>query len=232
MAGVPEPDPRVPKDLAWWERFRVALAAFPPPAGDASFLALAERFGVTATESPDVDPDPGLAEVLAAGQQTGQAKIEELAGQAKIEELAGQAKIEELAGQGGADAVNGWTSALHAFENNLDRLGLGTIDAPEWKIPDRQRAYVGRRPWPRVGCGAATATRLTTPTSGPTPTASRWLNGGHRYRSSGSSTLPPVGAFWSLTMYDVPDFHLVANPIDRYSIGDRTPGPTRAPTAR
>ena len=25
-------------------------------------------------------------------------------------------------------------------------------------------------------------------------------------------------------MYDVPDFHLVANQIDRYSIGDRTPG--------
>jgi hypothetical protein len=33
-----------------------------------------------------------------------------------------------------------------------------------------------------------------------------------------------VDAFWSLTMYDVPDFYLVANPIARYSIGDRTPG--------
>ena len=34
---------------------------------------------------------------------------------------------------------------------------------------------------------------------------------------------PPVGAFWSLTMYSIPDFFLVANEIDRYSIGDRTP---------
>jgi hypothetical protein len=25
-------------------------------------------------------------------------------------------------------------------------------------------------------------------------------------------------------MYDLPGFYLVANPIDRYSIGDRTPG--------
>ncbi len=25
-------------------------------------------------------------------------------------------------------------------------------------------------------------------------------------------------------MYSIPDFYLVANPIDRYSIGDRTPG--------
>ena len=35
---------------------------------------------------------------------------------------------------------------------------------------------------------------------------------------------PPVDAFWSLTMYDAPRFLLVANAIDRYSIGDRTPG--------
>ena len=36
--------------------------------------------------------------------------------------------------------------------------------------------------------------------------------------------MPPVDAFWSLTMYNVPEFLLVENPIDRYSIGDRTPG--------
>ena len=35
---------------------------------------------------------------------------------------------------------------------------------------------------------------------------------------------PPVDAFWSLTMYDVPRFYLVDNPIDRYSLGDRSPG--------
>lgn len=38
---------------------------------------------------------------------------------------------------------------------------------------------------------------------------------------------PPVSAFWSLTMYSVPDFYLVENPIERYSIGDRTPGLVR-----
>ena len=35
---------------------------------------------------------------------------------------------------------------------------------------------------------------------------------------------PQVGAFWSLTMYRKADYLLVDNPIDRYSIGDRTPG--------
>jgi hypothetical protein len=32
--------------------------------------------------------------------------------------------------------------------------------------------------------------------------------------------LPPVGAFWSLTMYDEGGFQ-VANPINRFAIGDR-----------
>lgn len=33
-----------------------------------------------------------------------------------------------------------------------------------------------------------------------------------------AATLPPVGAFWSVTMYDKPKQLLVANPIDRYLI--------------
>src|SRR4029453_4878050 len=107
VAGVPEPDPRVCEDLRWWEQFRIALAAFPPPAGDAPFVALAERLGLTAAESPYVDPDPELAELLVAGQQ------------------AGQAKIEELAGGGGGDGAGSWTSLMHMFAYNLDQLGPG-----------------------------------------------------------------------------------------------------------
>lgn len=41
--------------------------------------------------------------------------------------------------------------------------------------------------------------------------------------------LPPVQAFWSLTIYNRDTGMLVANPIDRYSIGNRTPGLTRGP---
>jgi hypothetical protein len=203
VAGVPKPDPRVGEDLAWWERFRVALAAFPPPAGDKAFLALAERFGATAAESPYVDPDPGLAEVLVAGQQAGQARIEELA-------------------KDSGDAPGGWTSAMHLLDYNLDHLGPGTIDTPEWKIADRTKAYESRALAARFGLWAnhgyeAVYSYVYTDSDG------QPLHGANRYEWRLPSP-PPVDAFWSLTMYDVPDFYLVANPIDRYSIGDRTPG--------
>ncbi len=36
--------------------------------------------------------------------------------------------------------------------------------------------------------------------------------------------LPPAQFFWSMTLYDLPARHLVANPLNRYSIGDRTKG--------
>jgi hypothetical protein len=36
--------------------------------------------------------------------------------------------------------------------------------------------------------------------------------------------LPPVTEFWSVTMYNLPERLLVENSLNRYSIGDRTPG--------
>ncbi|MCA1370935.1 DUF1254 domain-containing protein [Bradyrhizobium sp. BRP14] len=47
------------------------------------------------------------------------------------------------------------------------------------------------------------------------------LNGADKYTMHfDKSELPPVDAFWSLTMYDAEGFQ-VANPINRYAIGDR-----------
>ncbi|MFL5860238.1 MAG: DUF1254 domain-containing protein [Solirubrobacteraceae bacterium] len=39
-----------------------------------------------------------------------------------------------------------------------------------------------------------------------------------------TSTLPDAKFFWSITLYKLPSRLLAENPIDRYSIGDRTPG--------
>ena len=50
-----------------------------------------------------------------------------------------------------------------------------------------------------------------------------------------ADTLPPVDGFWSLTMYEAADdgqMFLTANPLQRYSIGDRTPGLAKAADGR
>jgi hypothetical protein len=45
------------------------------------------------------------------------------------------------------------------------------------------------------------------------------LDGTNRYTLRfASGQLPPVNAFWSLTMYDEPQSLLVANPLNRYLI--------------
>lgn len=45
----------------------------------------------------------------------------------------------------------------------------------------------------------------------------------HRYVIRfGREEMPPVDAFWSITMYSLPDQLMVANSIHRYSIGDRS----------
>ena len=48
------------------------------------------------------------------------------------------------------------------------------------------------------------------------------FNGVNRYTLHFTKAeIPPVDAFWSLTMYD-DDAYLVANPINRYALGDRS----------
>jgi len=49
----------------------------------------------------------------------------------------------------------------------------------------------------------------------------RALTGKHQYRIHfAADALPPVDAFWSLSMYDEDGF-FIANPINRYALGDR-----------
>lgn len=203
VPGVPQPDPRVGADLLWWENFRVALAAFPPPAADTPFLALCEKFGLTAPESPYVNPDPQLAGILAAGQKAAEEKIEEL--------------IKQI-----AKPVNGWQNSLRAFDYNDDYFEIGTLKSPEWLIPDRKMAYVTRALVARAGLwgnhGYEANYQMVYLDADNQP-----LSSDHRYELH-LAQLPPVDAFWSLTMYDAHEFYLVANPISRFAIGDRTPG--------
>jgi hypothetical protein len=201
--GVPQVELDVPGDLLWWEQFRVSLAAFPPSPADAEFLETAALLGLTGTSSPLVDPDPDLAEALVEGRRRGEATLEELS-------------------KTSLKMVDGWSGAMHAFDYNLDHTGIGTVDAPEWKIADRTTAYVTRAVAARLGLWGnhgyeARYDILWQDENGDE------LDGSHAYELT-LDPQPQVDAFWSLTMYDEPDYYLVANEIDRYSIGDRTPG--------
>jgi hypothetical protein len=203
VPGVPQADERVGNEVKWWESFRVALAAFPPPAADAPFVALCEKFGLTAAESPYVDPDPTLARVLVAGQQAAQAKIEELI-------------------QHASKPVNGWQDTKHLFDYNADFFEIGALNTPDWIIADRTKAYVTRAVVARAGLWGNHGYEATYAMSYVDADNAR-LDSANKYELVLTET-PPVDAFWSLTMYDVPEFYLVANPIDRYLIGSNTPG--------
>lgn len=50
------------------------------------------------------------------------------------------------------------------------------------------------------------------------------LTGERRYRIHvAANNMPPANAFWSVTMYSLPENQLIDNPINRYAFGDRTP---------
>ncbi|AOX99334.1 DUF1254 domain-containing protein [Jeongeupia sp. USM3] len=61
-----------------------------------------------------------------------------------------------------------------------------------------------------------------------TDSTGQTLNGANRYAVKLDSA-PPVGAFWSLTMYNADDKMLVNNEIGRYKVGTDTPGLKAAP---
>lgn len=205
--GLPQPEAGVTDDLAFFEKLRVWIQAFPPAPRD---LAYQERFaplGIFAAESPYLDPDPDLAAALREGLQQG------------------KEKMEYALKHGASPEQNGWKLTYHVFDYNLDFFEVGAIDDPKWKLEDPQLRYVERALSARGGLwgnhGYEAAYAMT------------WVDGagdaldGSRAYELRLAQDPPCGAFWSVTMYDTPDFFLVANPIDRYSIGDRTPGLVR-----
>ena len=202
--GLPAADPGVPEDLDFVERLRVYMAAFPPAERDLPVHERLRPLGLLDDTSPYVDPDPELADALRAGL------------------AATRQKMEAALEQSPAGTVNGWNPTYHVFDYNLDFFEVGTIDAPEWRIEDPRLRYVQRALaaraglWGNHGYEAAYAMVYVDGDGEP-------LDGARRYVLRLVQT-PPVDAFWSVTMYDATDFYLVANPIGRYSVGDRTPG--------
>lgn len=206
-AGVPQPGSEaagLSEPLAFFERMRLAIAAFPPSAAE---RALQVRYAPL-----------GL---LDAGRSLAQAPAQ-VAAALEAGHALGRERLEQASRDGLAAPVNGWGGFVHLFDYNVDWLELGTIDTPEWKLADRERGHLMRAVAARVGLWGNHAYEAYYAQSF-VDRDGRQLDGAGRYEIRFERT-PPVDAFWSLTMYDTPDYYLVANPIGRYSIGDRTPG--------
>ncbi|HEY0277616.1 MAG TPA: DUF1254 domain-containing protein [Solirubrobacterales bacterium] len=206
-AGLPQPEGAVAEDLAFFERLRVWIQAFPPAARDRDHQQRFAPLGIFEPASPFIDPDPGLAADLRGGLKEG------------------REKMEYALKHGSSPEQNGWKLTYHAFDYNLDFFEVGALDDERWEISDPKLRYVERALaargglWGNHGYEAAYAMVYD-------DGEGEALDGSNSYRLHFAAD-PPCGAFWSVTMYDVPDFYLVENPIDRYSIGDRTPSLVR-----
>jgi hypothetical protein len=201
--GVPAVAVQSSEALTFFEKYRVWSQAFPPAERD---RPLQDSFVPLWLTGPDslADAPADVVEALEAGYR------------------AGREGLEHSLHSGSSPQVNGWTLTLHVFDYNLDYFEVGAIDSPQWRIEDpatriRERAGAALAGlWGNHGYEAAYIMTYV-------DSVGDALTGEHTYELRLSPT-PPVGAFWSLTMYSLPDFYLVENPLQRYSIGDRTPG--------
>ena len=203
--GLPTPNRAVAEEIAFFEQMRVWMQAFPPAGRDLAYQQRFEALGLFEVDSPFVDPDPELSSALRDGL------------------VQGRELMEHALRSNPSPIQNGWMLTYHVFDYNLDFFEVGAIDDDRWKVEDQPRTrYLLRAGaargglWGNHGYEAAYAMVYV-------DADGLQLNGGSRYQLH-FDTAPPVGAFWSVTMYDTPEFFLVANPIGRYSIGDRTPG--------
>ena len=201
---MPDGDPAVPEDLRFFEQLRVWMAAFPPSARDRAYQRRFGPLGLLEAHSPYTDASGARADMLRGALGAARQRMEEA--------LRGDT----------SPIQNGWSLTYHVFDYNLDFFEVGALDDDGWKLTDgpmryAQRALAARGGlWGNHGYEAAYAMVYLDSAGDP-------LDGTKRYELRFDRE-PPVGAFWSVTMYDNADFFLVANPINRYSIGDRTPG--------
>jgi hypothetical protein len=99
---------------------------------------------------------------------------------------------------------------------------------PQSNIGNYGTDYLFRAQIAVVGLGANTPDEAIYPT-GITDADGALYNGAHQYRLTfPPGQQPPARYFWSLTMYDS-DGYLVANPINRYSVGPSHPPLVKRP---
>jgi hypothetical protein len=115
----------------------------------------------------------------------------------------GSAQVAAAAATSASHNTNGWSTALDVGRYGADFLTRAEVAQSGWGANIPQEA---------VYLHSATDGRAQ-PYSGTR----------HYVLHFPAGSLPPSRAFWSITLYG-PDRFLVANPANRYAIGDRSPG--------
>ncbi len=187
-----------------------APASAPPPV-QVERLSAVEFFrifaGLLAANPPHAADQPMLRELARIGIAPGKPFHPEALGAEGLKELdagahaASEHLLDPLSASNGRPKKNGWADTGTA----VGRYGTD---------------YAARAAIARFGLGALPAEDATYVTCDQ-DSAGRPLDGSHRYRMHFTKAqIPPVRAFWSLTMYG-DDGYFVQNPIQRFAIGDR-----------
>ncbi|MGO4299078.1 DUF1254 domain-containing protein [Leifsonia sp. RAF41] len=200
--GVPAVPPGSDEALDFFEKLRVWSQAFPPAARDRPALESYAPLGLVSPYTVDEQPE-GVRDALEEGYALGKEALESALRTAGVLD-------------------DHWLVNLHVFDYNLDFFEVGAIDSPAWKMAEPRTRYALRASAALGGLWGNHAYEAAYIMTYEDADGER-LTGDHVYRLRLSPT-PPVGAFWSLTMYDLPNYFLVRNPIERYSVGDRTRG--------
>lgn len=204
--GTRAPDPEVPDARRFWEELRLCMPAFSPAPRDRELERGFESLRLLAGESPYRAPAGDPSAALRDGAKQGDHAIHEV--------LTHCASANQ----------NGWKPPCHPFDFNVDSLELGTIDAPSGGIAERPNAIAERAAaalggmWGNHGYEAACAMTWTTATAlssrQPGPTR---CDCSRPRRSTRDGRSP-------CTICRTSSF-----PIERHSIGDRTPPSRRSP---
>lgn len=192
--------------LAFWEKFWYYLKDFPLSPAFASYQPLLDELGLT--EGPAFQPSEMLQQILILG--------------AKI----GSKAIDTCLMSGNAEMEHGWQKNYHIFDYNVEFFERGTEKQSQWLMDHRNQAdltklFLTRAAAAKGGLwGNHGYEAIYLPIY--LDDQGNQLTGSKNYRLTFQQT-PPTNAFWSLTMYSLPDYYLVENELQRYSIGDRTP---------
>ncbi len=207
-AGLAVPDPDVPGSALFLEKLRVWSQQFPPAQRDRPLQDSLASTGIAVRGASPYASMPLSDAARLVGDMD-----------------AAKETLHTILTHGSSPEENGWKLTFHAFDYNLDYFEVGALDDdrfkmtdPELRIAERAAAALGGL-WGNHPYEAAYIMTYV-------DDRGEQLTGARTYTLR-LDPEPPVSAFWSLTMYSVPEFYLVENPIARYSIGDRTPGLVR-----